>query len=182
MHEHERERQELRELVAEAETLDPEIARRVSERLRYDQSLTFSKLKSIGTPAASCLQSMHSSLSFPSIRDIDHESARILMSGTLRELIFDGIETISLQVAKGFDTGLARGRTTRLFLRGLKSVSPAVAIQLKRCAITTGEVGKIVAAAPLPMTDRVLETVGFIVACFLGLLAFSKGCDSGPPF
>lgn len=182
MEKHERERAELKEVVAQAELLDLKVAHRIADRLRWEQALTFSRLKSMDSHVANCLRVMRSSLTFPSVRQLDPDAARILVSGSLKEVILDGIETVSLEVAKGFNAGMARGEGTRLFLRGLKSVSPSVASQLKKCAITVGDAKKLVDAAPLPLTDRAFKTVGFVIACFLGLLAFAKGCESGPPF
>jgi hypothetical protein len=182
MNDHEKEKHELHKLVMDIETLDAATAQRISERLRWESSVNFLRLKSIDKSVALQLRKMRSSLEFPKIHEITPDAAEALVAGSLKELILDGLESVSLAVAKAFNAGMARGEGTRLFLRGLKDVSPAVASQLKKCAITTGDVGKIVAAAPLPMTDRVLKTVGFIVACFLALFAFSKGCHSGPPF
>lgn len=182
MKDHENEKRELHKLVMDIESLDAATALRISDSLSGESSVTFLRLKSIDPYAAFYLRRMRSSLVFPSLHEIGPKAAEALVSGSLSELILDGIESVPLAVAKAFNAGTARGKGTRLFLRGLNHVTPAVASQLKKCAITTGDVGKIVAEAPLPLTDRVLKIIGFIVAGFIGLFAFSKGCDAGPPF
>jgi hypothetical protein len=186
MDERETLRRELKTIVQEAETLDATTAARISQELRSESPLYFLRLKAIDQSVAACLSRIPCSMSFPEVREIDPATARSLMRGKMKELILDGIETVPLEVAKGFsqgfNTGVSLGHGTKLFLRGLKTVSPEVARQLKKCAFTTGEVRRAVDAAPESLLYRVVKVGGFIIACYVALFAFSKGCGSGRPF
>ena len=149
-----------------------------SHMSRVGKGITLARLEALDVKCAAILRGLRCSVRMPCIRSLDPSVAAILMSSRAEELVLDGIESVSLPLANGFLQGASRCETNlggppRLFLRGLKSVSPQVAKRLRKTgAITNDVVGSQVADAGELFGDRVLKVIGYVVATLLGLWAF----------
>jgi hypothetical protein len=152
-------KQEAREIVRTAETLDTAAADLIYNQSDYLGSpITFANLKTLNPFVAHQLSRVRVAMNFPNLREIDAKTARALLGGQSREIVLDGVESVSVEVVKAFISG-QRSSGTRLFLTGLKAVSPAVARQLKKCAFTSGEVKKAVDSAPSSLLDEVFDVL-----------------------
>jgi hypothetical protein len=152
-------RREARKLVRTAETLDAATAELIyNQRDQLGSPLTFVNLKTLNPLVAERLSRARVAMNFPNLREIDPKTARALLGGQSREVVLDGVESVSVEVVKAFISG-QRNSGTRLFLRGLKAVSPAVARHLKKCAFTSGEVKKAVDSAPSSLLDEVFDVL-----------------------
>lgn len=186
-------RQQAISLAESVTAMDAQIATMLvryhpnSRMSRVGGGITLARLEVLDAKCAVILGGVRCSICMPCIRSLDPKVAEILMSSRANELILDGIESVSLPLANGFLQGASRYANSRegsprLFLRGLKNISPQVAKRLRKIgAITNDAVGSQVADAGELFGDRVFKVIGYAMASLLGLWAFLEGCRHGPP-